>query len=109
MKQFGLAIALAAMVVAPAVAQDQAPAARLEVTPMTVQLESGEQLDLQATVYDSAGNVVDVPVLFFSRARGRLAVSRQGHVEASKGGEYTVFAFVRQPRLMQRVTVSVEQ
>ena len=52
MKQVGLAIALAAMVVAPAVAQDQAPAARLEVTPMTVQLESGEQLDLQATVYD---------------------------------------------------------
>lgn len=108
MKQFGLAIALVATVAAPAVAQDQATPARLEVTPMTVQLESGEQLDLQATVYDSAGNVVDVPVLFFSRARGRLAVSREGHIEASKGGEYTIFAFVRQPRLMQRVTVSVE-
>ena len=89
MKQFGLAVALVATVAAPAVAQDQATPARLEVTPMTVQLESGEQLDLQATVYDSAGRVVDVPVLFFSRARGRLAVSREGHIEASKGGAST--------------------
>jgi len=108
MKQFGLAIALAAMVATPAVSQDQAPAGRLEVTPAAVQLQSGEAMDLQATAYDSAGNVMDVPVLFFSRARGRLAVSREGHVEATKGGEYTVFAFVRQPRLFQRITVTVE-
>ncbi len=108
MKKFSLAIAMAAMVATPVMAQDQAPAGRLEVTPATINLQSGEEMDLQATAYDSAGNVMDVPVLFFSRARGRLAVSREGHVEASKGGEYTVFAFVRQPRLMQRITVTVE-
>ena len=108
MKQFGLAIALATAMVAPAAAQDQATPARLEVTPMTVQLESGEQLDLQVTVYDSAGNVIDIPVRFFSRPRGGLAVSPQGHVETSKGGEYTVYALVSRPRLMQQVTVSVE-
>jgi len=96
MKQFGLAIALAAMVATPAFAQDQAAAGRLEVTPATVQLQSGEEMDLQATAYDSAGNVMDVPVLFFSRARGRLAVSREGHVQASK------------PRMMQRITITVE-
>ena len=108
MKQFGLAIALATAMVAPAIAQDRATPARLEVTPMTVQLKSGEQLDLQATVYDSAGNVIDMPVRFVSPARGRLAVSRQGHVEAVMGGEYTVLVLVSRPLLMQRVTVSVE-
>jgi hypothetical protein len=106
MKQYALGLALVALAV-PALAQDQATGARLEVSPTAAELQSGEELTFQATVYDSAGNVMDVPVLYFSRARGRLAVSREGHLQASKGGEYTVFAFVREPRLFQQITVTV--
>ena len=107
MYRFSSALAAMAVIAVPAFAQQGGPG-RIEVTPASVELKSGETVDLQATAYDSAGNVLDVPVLFFSRTRGRLAVSREGHVEASKGGDYEVFVFVREPRIMHRMTINVE-
>ncbi|MEE8061164.1 MAG: Ig-like domain-containing protein [Gemmatimonadales bacterium] len=107
MPRFRIALAAIAVFAVPAFAQG-GNQGRIEVTPASVELKSGETLDLQATAYDSSGNVLDVTVLFFSRTRGRLVVSREGHVEASKGGEYEVFVFVREPRIIQRITITVE-
>ncbi len=89
------AIPLAALLLAPpplpATAQE---VARVEVTPPTLSLQVGETATLSATVYDASGNVLDVPVLFFSRdGRGKLAVNRAtGEIEAFKGGEFQVMA-----------------
>ncbi len=107
MPRFRIALAAIAVFAVPAFAQG-GNQGRIEVTPASVELKSGETLDLQATAYDSSGNVLDVTVLFFSRTRGRLVVSREGHVEASKGGEYEVFVFVREPRIIHRITITVE-
>lgn len=98
---------------APLAAQtpaDQPPAGRIEVRPEALRLEVGDTVRLAATVYDSAGNVVEGPVFFFSQDRRKLAVTRDGKVQAVRGGDYAVFVFAwtgYQQRLRARVPVSV--
>lgn len=84
--------------------------ARIEVEPASLTLEVGDKATVTARVLDAEGNVVDAPVLFFSRGgRGRLDVNRStGEVEAFKGGEYEILARVLTNReVVGRVAVEV--
>lgn len=100
MRSFGRAMLGAGVMVVAAgavAAQDQPLPARVEVEPAALSLEVGDEVQLQGTVYDSAGKVVsDVPVYFFVRGRD-VAVSREGLVQALKGGEYQILVFVPAP------------
>ena len=107
-----LPLASAAVATAPISAQEpeQVEVARVEVTPATLTLRVGETAQITAVAYDADGEVVDVPLLFFSRSgRGRLAVDRStGEIEAFKGGEYDVDVVVMAPtraRGLVKVTV----
>ena len=102
-----LFLAMAALAATQATAQE---VARVEVTPATLSLEVGETAQVSATAYDAAGNVVEVPFVYFSRdGRGSLAVNRTtGELEAFKGGEFEVLARVLGPtRISGTMTVTV--
>ena len=102
-----LAMAALALATTQAAAQD---VARVEVSPATLSLDVGETATVSATAYDAAGNVVDIPFLYFSRdGRGSLAVNRAtGEIEAHKGGEFEVLARALRPgRISGTMTVTV--
>ena len=76
--------------------QDQeAPELTIEVAPRNLTLAVGEKTTLTATVHDADGEVVeDTTVIFFSRARRSVGVTRAGEVEAYRPGEFTLVALV---------------
>ncbi len=99
-------------------APGEAPAAALaiEVEPPELTLEVGGKAQLEATVRDADGAVVeDAVVVFYSRARRSVSVTRGGAVEAYRPGEHTLVALVpadaqdasRRPRGIARVEVPV--
>ena len=105
----------------PAAAQQpgaEPPAGQLviEVEPPEVTLHVGGTARLAATVRDAAGAVVeDAVVVFYSRARRSVSVTRGGAVEAYRPGEFTLVALVpadpddrsRRPAGVARVEVPV--
>ena len=102
----------------PAAAQGQAEAGglTLEVTPGRLTLAVGETATLAATVRDADGAVVeDATVVYFSRARRSVGVTRGGEVEAYRTGEFTLVALVpadprsrdRRPEARVRIEVPV--
>ena len=67
----------------------------VEISPGRVTLGVGEKATLVATVRDAAGAVVDAAtVVYFSRARRSVGVTREGEVEAYRPGEFTLIALV---------------
>ncbi|MYJ16599.1 MAG: hypothetical protein F4106_00835, partial [Gemmatimonadetes bacterium] len=84
-----LILALTAVATTQAAAQE---VARVQVSPATLSLEVGETATVSATAYDAAGNVVEVPFIYFSRdGRGSLAIDRtMGEIEAFRGGEFEI-------------------
>lgn len=101
-------IFLTAALVVPTLARAQTPV-RIEMHPTSLHLAVGDTAGIAATAYDADGNVVDAPILFFSRSRRRLEVNRQtGQAVALKGGNYQVVAIVltaRNVRGQMSVTV----
>ena len=88
-------------------AQGQPVPARVEVEPASLALEVGDEVRLEGTVFDSAGNVIaGATVFYFVRSRD-LAVTREGVVEALKGGEYQILVFVPTPGQPLRAQVPV--
>lgn len=91
---------IGSLTIAAARAQDQvqdddAPALTLTVEPDAVTLEVGETATLTATVRDAEGDVVDdASVVFYSRARRRVGVTRAGRIEAHRPGDATIVALV---------------
>lgn len=69
-------------------------AATLELSPRRVTLEVGKTRILAAIVRDSRGGVVELPVVFYSRARQSLSVSATGRLTALRPGRHTVVAMV---------------
>ena len=57
-----------------------------------LELRVNEQMQLQAQVVDENGEVLPDTVVFFSRARRSLAISREGEVKALKPGTHAFFA-----------------
>ena len=97
-------------------AQEPAEDWTLDVEPARLTLEVGETLTLTATVRDADGQEVeDAPVVFFSRSRRSVGVTRGGEVEAYRPGDFTLVALVpreagddsRRPDAAVRVEVPV--
>ena len=96
---------------------DDGPAGlRIEVDPGALTLEIGEAARLSATVRDAGGAVVDdATVVYYSRARRSVSVTRTGRVEAYRPGEFTLIALVpsnpgdrsRRPNARARVEIPV--
>ena len=90
-------VGVAALGVAPwpAAAQTETGALTLEVAPDRLTLAVGETATLAATVRVPDGAVVDdATVVYFSRARRSVGVTRGGEVEAYRPGEFTLVALV---------------
>jgi hypothetical protein len=66
----------------------------ITTTPAMLQMNTGDEVTVEAAVIDRAGNPVDAQVAFFSRSDG-LAVSRDGLVKATAGGSFSVLVFAR--------------
>ncbi len=88
----------------------------IEVAPVDLTLEVGATAQLSATVRDADGNVVDdASVMYFSRARRSVSVTREGRVQAIQPGSYTLVALVpadpndrgRRPEARVRTEVQV--
>ncbi len=96
---------------------DDTPAGlRVEVDPGALTLEIGGAAQLSATVRDAGGAVVDdATVVYYSRARRSVSVTRTGRVEAHRPGEFTLIALVpsnpgdrsRRPAARARVEIPV--
>ena len=100
----------------PLTAQEPAEDWTLEVEPARLTLEVGEKQTLTAIVRDSDGQELeDATVVYFSRARRRVGVTRDGQVEAYRPGDFTLVALVprdvdddsRRPDAAVRVEVPV--
>ena len=75
--------------------EEDTPELTLEVTPTQLTLDIGQTATLSATVTDAEGAVVeDATVVYFSRARRSVGVTRAGEVEAYRPGEFTLIALV---------------
>ena len=88
----------------------------LEVSPRQLTLAIGETATLETTVRAVDGTVVDdAGVVFFSRARRSVSVTRNGQVKAYRPGRFTLVALVpldadddsRRPYARVRVEVAV--
>ena len=96
--------------------QDRDAGLSLEVEPAELTLEVGGTVQLSTTVRDAAGAVVDdARVMYYSRARRSVGVTRDGRVEAYRPGEFTLIVLVpadpedtgRLPRARVRAEVPV--
>ena len=84
----------------------------IEVKPATLSLSVGETQQLDAFFVPADGErQADTTVVFFSRARSAVAVTRDGTVEAMKPGTHTVVAMRpaanRDDRLYAEIAVTV--
>ena len=88
----------------------------IEVEPAALTLQLGETAQLSATVRDAGGAVVDdATVVYYSRARRSVGVTRTGRVEAFRPGEFTLVVLVpsnpddrsRRPDARARVEIPV--
>jgi hypothetical protein len=88
----------------------------LVVEPASPTLNVGERVVLRATVKDAQGEVMESPVVFYSRARRALTVTPTGRLEAYAPGKHVVVALVprfaddpsRRPEGLIQVEVTVE-
>ncbi|MEC8511562.1 MAG: Ig-like domain-containing protein [Planctomycetota bacterium] len=77
-------------------AQENAPARELRIEPTELVLDVGETAQLDARVVDTAGNDLEARLLYLSRGRRTVSVTREGLVKAIKPG--TVEIIVRERR-----------
>ena len=91
---------VACLTVAQGTAQTPEPDAQaegltIEVSPTRLTLGVGDTATLVATVRDADGAVVDdARVVYFSRARRSVSVTREGEVEAHRSGDFTLIVLV---------------
>jgi len=79
---------------APGLRAQEAGALSIAVTPASLQMRTGEEATIEASVLDATGSAVEAQVATFSNSRG-LSVSRDGRIRANAGGSYTVLVFAR--------------
>ena len=105
---------LVGLLILPGITQAQVDPLSLRVRPAELQLDVGETAQLDAEVIDAQGEVVpDTSVVFFSRDRAAVSVTRGGTVTALQPGQYTLIALrpggERSERLTRRIAVTVPQ
>ena len=116
----GVALAVAAGMAGAVLGGSQPPDAAagltIEVTPAELTLEVGETVQLSAIVRDADGNAVDdATLVYYSRARRSVGVSREGLVRAMRPGTHTLVVLVpadrndrsRRPEARVRAEVQV--
>ena len=96
--------------------QGETPAGlSIEVDPGALTLEIGETAQLSATVRTGGAVVDDATVVYYSRARRSVSVTRTGRVEAYRSGQFVLVALVpsnpgdrsRRPDARARVEIPV--
>ena len=99
MKRFSLLLVFSMLLAAvPSRGQEAPRAASIEVIPTQLTLEVGDTATLAATVKDADGNVIEAPVMFFSRARRSVGVDPEtGELEAYRPGSFVIIALVPTP------------
>ena len=111
-----VATGLAGVVLAGSQPPEPEGSLTIEVTPAELTLEVGATAQLAATVRDADGDVVeDAAVMYYSRARRSVGVSREGLVRAMRPGAYTLVVLVpadrndrsRRPEARVRTEVQV--
>ena len=114
MRRHSLAVVLLGWLLMPALAPAQATNLTLQVQPAEVQLNVGETIQLDAEVVDVQGQAVpDTSIIFFSRDRAAVSVTRDGQATAHSPGQFTLVAL--RPgdgggeRLTQSIPVTVPQ
>lgn len=83
---------------------------KIVIEPDPITIDVGEELQLKATLVDEAGEAQPDTVIFFSRSRRNLAVTRTGLIKGMKPGTYTVIAITvgsREQRVRKDFKVNV--
>lgn len=95
----------------PAHAQEDAGDMKIVLEPATIELNVGEELPLKATLVDANGNAQPDSMIFFSRARKALLVSRDGLIKAVEPGSHQLVVYKTaqgsNPVMRMNVTVTV--
>jgi hypothetical protein len=109
-----LVVVLTGFLLAPGWVQAQVNPLSLRVHPAELQLEVGETIQLDAEVVDAQGQVLpDTSVVFYSRDREAVRVTRGGEVTARQPGQYTLIAMRpgddQSDRITQPIPVTVPQ
>ena len=116
MKLGCLVVCVALMGCVPVAAQEPSEDWTLEIEPGRLTLKVGETQTLTAIVRDLDGEAVeDATVVYFSRARRSVGVTRDGRVEAYRPGDFTLVALLprdaeddsRRPDAVVRTEVQV--
>ena len=82
---------------------------RIVVSVESLELSLDEETTISAHVEDVEGNVLPDTVIFFSRSRRSLQVSREGEVKALKPGSFSILALVLgQNTLRTSIPVSIK-
>jgi hypothetical protein len=93
MRYYCLVAILLGWLLVPALASAQATNLTLQVQPAEVRLDVGETIQLEAEVVDAQGQVVpDTSIIFFSRDRASVSVTRDGMATAHSPGQFTLVA-----------------
>ncbi|MGF1668999.1 MAG: LVIVD repeat-containing protein [Balneolaceae bacterium] len=64
----------------------------IKIEPSELRLQVGDEIQIQGKVYSEDGSVVSDSLIFFSRARRSVAVTREGLLQAIQPGNYTIVA-----------------
>lgn len=90
-------------------AQNREAEARIVVEPSSLLLKVDEATQLKATVYNAEGEITRDTVIFYSRARQSVQVTRDGRVKAHKPGSFEIVArtIARSDRLTTIIKVDV--
>ncbi len=74
-------------------AQDRRQELRIQIEPEQAELKVGQELQLQATVIDSAGTVLPDSVIFYSRDGKSVSASSKGVLKAHRPGKAEIIAY----------------
>ncbi len=92
-------------------AQDNDNGLKIVTEPENISLDVGQEMQLNARLIDANGIVQPDTMLYFSRARRSLSVTRSGLMKALEPGEYTVIVYKtaqgENPVMRKNITVNV--
>ncbi len=102
---------LIALMTSPLVAQDTDEGLKIIIEPEDFSLDVGQEMQLNAKLVDADGTVQPDTMLYFSRARRSLSVTRSGLMKALEPGEFTVIVYKTaqgdNPVMRKNITVNV--
>jgi len=96
----------------PLSAQDDDNGLKIITELENISLDVGQEMQLKATLVDADGEVQPDTMIYFSRARGSLSVTRNGLMKAQEPGSYTVIVYKTaqgdHPVMRKNITVNIK-